>query len=163
MASFQPGTVVRGVVVRIEAYGAWIRVDGFDGEALVLIPELGWGRYRSVSDVLELGQRIRAVVLLYDPEAPRMSLSIRRLRPDPYEVHAEHLVPGSVLEGRVRFVADYGVFVELFEYVEGLVHVDDLDRPRRVGEPIEVQVVSVDPELRKIRLTTGARARPSEP
>lgn len=161
MHQLEPGTVVEVQVTRVEEYGAWVSVDGVDDEGLILIPEISWGRVRRVSDHFQPGDRVRASVLAHDPESGRVSLGIKQLQPDPWVVHADYLVAGTVLAGRVVQVAEYGLFVEVFEHVEGLVHAghlrhlvfrDPASEAKQVPDPVAVEVMSVRPSDRRLAL-----------
>ena len=115
------GDVIEGKVARMTNFGAFIDLGGVDG--LVHVSEISHERVSQPSDVLSVGEEVKVKVLGLDPERERISLSIKATQPGPWDAAAEKAPAGTVLEGTVKRVVDFGAFVEVFPGVEGLVHV----------------------------------------
>jgi len=159
---YSPGARVKGKVVNVVAYGAFVELEpGVEG--LVHVAELSWTkRIAKASDVLEPGQEIEAVVLNVNPEEQKISLSIRHLEPNPWELAKEKYPPGTRVKGKVRNITSYGAFVELEEGLDGMVHVSDISWTRKInhpsevlkkGEEVEAIVQEVDPLNQRISLS----------
>src|SRR6187431_404890 len=135
---YPPGTVVRGKVVSLKDYGAFIELEeGIEG--LVHISEMSWTRrVKHPSKVVAVGDTVEAVVLDIDPRQNRISLGIKQLEPNPFASLKEKYPPGTVVKGVVRNIADFGIFVEIEEGIDGLVHVSDLSWTQRVKHPSEL-------------------------
>ena len=157
----QPGSRVRGRVTSVRDYGAFVEVArGIEG--LIHITEIDWSRrVKHPSKTFSEGAEIEAVVLGVSPEERRISLSYKRLTPDPWDEYGGSLQPGQVVAGVVRQIAAYGVFVEIAEGIEGLVHVSDLSwdarakNPRdlaRKGQQLNTVILQVDTENRRLSL-----------
>ncbi|WP_428264528.1 30S ribosomal protein S1 [Haliangium sp.] len=133
-----PGTVVRGKVVSLKDYGAFIELEeGIEG--LVHISEMSWTRrVKHPSKVVAVGDVVEAVVLDVDVKNNRISLGMKQLEPNPYEQLTEKYPAGTVVKGRVRNIADFGVFVEIEEGIDGLVHISDMSWTQRVKHPSEL-------------------------
>ena len=123
---YPPGTVVRGKVVSLKDYGAFIELEqGIEG--LVHISEMSWTRrVKHPSKVVAVGDTVEAVVLDIDPRQNRITLGMKQLEPNPYESLKEKYPPGTVVKGVVRNIADFGIFVEIEEGIDGLVHICDM-------------------------------------
>ena len=159
--SLKPGDVVKGKVVVIADYGAFVEVQpGVEG--LVHVSEMSWSLHlRSAQDFLTVGQEIEAVILTIDREERRMSLGIKQLKPDPWATITEKYPINSKHTAVVRNFTNFGVFVELEEGVDGLVHISDLSWVKKIkhpseftsiGEKLEVVVLEVDQENRRLSL-----------
>jgi small subunit ribosomal protein S1 len=155
----EEGVILEGVVKNITDYGAFIDLGGLDG--LLHITDISWGRLQHPSEVLRVSDRVKVVVLRYDPQRERVSLGMKQIMPDPWSKAAESYPAGSRLKGKVVSVTDYGAFVELEKGVEGLVHVSEMSwskrnvHPSKVvspGDLVEVQVLGVDEANRRISL-----------
>jgi small subunit ribosomal protein S1 len=158
---YQPGMRVVGRVVSVTDYGAFVELEpGVEG--LIHISEMTWSRrMKHPSKVVRVGDNVESVVLDVKPKERRISLGIKQLEPDPWTTVDQRYSVGSVVEGRVRKLADFGAFVEIEEGIDGLVHVSDLSWSRRVQHPSEVlkkgQVVqavilSIDAPNRRLSL-----------
>ncbi|MFO8034640.1 MAG: S1 RNA-binding domain-containing protein [Candidatus Bipolaricaulota bacterium] len=165
-ASLEEGAVIPGKVKSVVDFGVFVDVGGFDG--LVHRTEICWKDIPvPPPDKFYPGQELEVMVLDANPEEERISLSVKRLRPDPWEGIAERYPAGGRVTGRVVSVTDFGAFVELEEDVEGLVHVSELSwgfprHPREVvseGDEVEVVVLSVEEKRRRISLSLR-RAQP---
>jgi small subunit ribosomal protein S1 len=135
---YVPGTVVRGKVVSLKDYGAFIELEeGIEG--LVHVSEMSWTRrVKHPSKVVSVGDTVEAVVLDVDVTNKRVSLGMKQLEPNPYEQLLEKYPPGTRVTGRVRNIADFGIFVEIEEGIDGLVHISDMSWTQRVKHPSEI-------------------------
>ncbi len=157
----QVGSKVKGKVVVMADYGAFVEIAA-GVEGLVHVSEMSWSQHlRSAQDFLKVGDEIDAVVLTVDREERKMSLGIKQLMPDPWAAIADKYPVGSKHNSTVRNFTNFGVFVELEEGVDGLVHISDLSWSKKikhpsefcnVGDPLEVVVLEVDEENRRLSL-----------
>lgn len=159
LETLKEGAIVKGIVKNITDYGAFVDLGGIDG--LLHITDLAWRRVLHPSEVLEQGQEITAKVLKFDQEKNRVSLGIKQLGEDPWIGIARRYPQGTRLFGKVTNITDYGAFVEIEAGIEGLVHVSEMDwtnknvDPKKVvqlGEEVEVMVLEIDEERRRISL-----------
>jgi small subunit ribosomal protein S1 len=155
----EEGVILEGTVKNITDYGAFIDLGGIDG--LLHITDMSWGRLSHPSEVLKVGDKVKVVVLKYDPQRERVSLGMKQIMPDPWSKVAEAYPPGTRTRGKVVSVTDYGAFVELEKGVEGLIHVSEMSWSKRAvhpskvvnaGDMVEVQVLGVDESNRRISL-----------
>ncbi len=153
------GQVVDGVVKNITDYGAFVDLGGIDG--LLHVTDIAWKRVNHPSDVLHVGQTLKVQIIRINPETQRISLGMKQLDKDPWEVVAEKYPIGSRVRGKVTNITDYGAFVELEDGIEGLVHVSEMSWTKKnvhpgkilsTTEQIEVQVLEIDPSKRRISL-----------
>ncbi|MGE5509510.1 MAG: bifunctional 4-hydroxy-3-methylbut-2-enyl diphosphate reductase/30S ribosomal protein S1 [Chitinophagales bacterium] len=159
LKTLQPGAVVPGVVKRLTSFGAFVDLGGVEG--LLHVSELAWNRVKHPSEVLQEGQEIKVKVLKVDPETGRISLGYRQTLPDPWTEAATKYHPGETVTGEVVRVVDFGAFVRLEDGLEGLVHVSQLAHERvakasdavKPGEKVEVKILAVDPEKKRISLS----------
>ena len=135
---FPVGTKVKGKVVNLVAYGAFIELEpGVEG--LVHVTELSWTkRIAKPSDVLKPGQEVEAIVLGINRDEQKISLGIRQLESNPWEAAQAKYPPGTKIKGKVRNLTSYGAFVELEEGLDGMVHVSDISWTRKINHPSEV-------------------------
>ncbi len=135
---YVPGTVVRGKVVSLKDYGAFIELEqGIEG--LVHISEMSWTRrVKHPSKMVAVGDTVEAVVLDVDAANNRISLGMKQLEPNPYEQLRDKYPPGTAVKGRVRNIADFGIFVEIEEGIDGLVHISDMSWTQRIKHPSEM-------------------------
>ena len=159
---YPPGTVVAGKVRNLTNYGAFVEIEeGIDG--LLHVSDLSWTRkVGHPSELLKKAQEVQCVVLSVDEEKTRVALGLKQLTEDPWlRQIPEHYIPGQIVKGTVTKVTNFGVFVELESDLEGLLHISELaehkvDNPEeivKVGEDIQVKILRVDPEERKIGLS----------
>ncbi|HEY8517877.1 MAG TPA: 30S ribosomal protein S1 [Candidatus Binatia bacterium] len=155
----EEGIILEGAVKNITDYGAFVDLGGLDG--LLHITDMSWGRISHPSEVINVGDQVKVVVLKYDPERERVSLGMKQIMPDPWTTAAERYPVGTRIRGKVVSITDYGAFVELEKGVEGLIHVSEMSWTKRVTHPskvlelgaeVEVQVLDVDPQNRRISL-----------
>jgi small subunit ribosomal protein S1 len=164
------GATVQGTVTSIRDFGAFVDLGGVEG--LIHVSELGYGRPTHPSDMLEVGQTVEAQVVKIEPDPKsgqkRVGLSLRALATDPWTTVAEQFPTGSTVRGKVRKLEPFGAFVELAPGIDGLVHVSRMVADRRIshakqaasiGDEVEVTVLSVEPETRRIALSMVEGAR----
>ncbi|MFT3787524.1 MAG: 30S ribosomal protein S1 [Tepidisphaeraceae bacterium] len=159
---YPPGSVIKGKVRNIANYGAFVEIEeGVDG--LLHVSDLSWTKkVGHPSELLKKGDEVEAVVLSVDQEKQRIALGLKQMQEDPW-IHAipEAYRPGMVVKGKVTKIANFGVFVELEEGLEGLLHVSEIsdqkvEKPEdviKVGQELEVKILRVDSEERKIGLS----------
>ncbi len=158
---FPIGTIIEGQVKNITDFGVFIGVDeGIDG--LVHISDLSWTkRVKHPSELFKKGDTVKAVVLNIDRENERFSLGLKQLTPDPWDSIPVKYAPGTIVKGKATSVTDFGVFLEIEEGIEGLIHVSELSQEKvespkdfaSVGDEFEAAVLNVDPVDRKIALS----------
>ena len=153
------GDLAEGTVKNLTEYGAFIDLGGMDG--LLHITDISWGRIGHPSEKLSVGDRIKVKVLRFDKEKEKVSLGLKQALPDPWESVPRRYPVGSRLKGKVVNVTDYGVFIELEDGVEGLVHISELTWNKKmkhpskvvhIGDKVEVMVLDCDPAKRRISL-----------
>ncbi|WP_288730021.1 30S ribosomal protein S1 [uncultured Pseudoxanthomonas sp.] len=153
------GAVLKGVVKNLTDYGAFVDMGGIDG--LLHITDMAWKRVRHPSEVVNVGDELEVRVLKFDRERNRVSLGLKQLGEDPWDNIARRYPANSRVFGKVSNVTDYGAFVEIEPGVEGLVHVSEMDWTNKnvnpskvvqVGDEVEVMVLDVDEERRRISL-----------
>src|SRR3954465_3974805 len=157
---YVPGTVVRGKVVSLKDYGAFIELEeGIEG--LVHISEMSWTRrVKDPSKMVAVGDMVEAVVLDVDVKQNRISLGMKQLEPNPYEQLTEKYPPGTVVKGHVRNIADFGIFVEIEEGIDGLVHISDMSWTQRVKHPSELFQKGDEVEAVLLNIDTGDGDKP---
>jgi small subunit ribosomal protein S1 len=159
LEGLQEGNTVKGIVKNLTDYGAFVDLGGIDG--LLHITDMAWKRVKHPSEVVEVGQEIDVKILKFDRERQRVSLGMKQLGDDPWKDLARRYPPQTRMFGKITNIADYGCFVEIEDGVEGLVHVSEMDwtnknvNPARVvsvGDEVEVMVIEIDEERRRISL-----------
>ncbi len=158
-SQLEEGQIIKGAITNITDYGLFIDMGGMDG--LCHITDLSWGRVSHPAKLYKVGQELEVKVLKYDRENDRVSLGVKQLRDDPWATVNEKYPVGEKTVGKVVSITDYGVFVELEEGVEGLIHVSEMTwskKPRHpskivsVGDDLEVMVLNIEPETKRISL-----------
>ncbi len=155
------GDHVKGKVVVMADYGAFVEIaPGVEG--LIHVSEMSWSQHlRSAQDFMKVGDEIEAVILTLDREERKMSLGIKQLKPDPWETIEEKYPVGSKHTAKVRNFTNFGVFVEIEEGVDGLIHISDLSWTKKIKHPseftqigadIDVVVLEIDKENRRLSL-----------
>ncbi len=157
---YVPGTVVRGKVVSLKDYGAFIELEeGIEG--LVHISEMSWTRrVKHPSKMVAVGDTVEAVVLDVDTANNRISLGMKQLEANPYEQLRDKYPPGTVVKGRVRNIADFGIFVEIEEGIDGLVHISDMSWTQRVKHPSEMYQKGDEVEAAVLNIDTADGEKP---
>jgi small subunit ribosomal protein S1 len=163
-ASYQPGSKIAGKVVSLTDYGAFVRLDeGIEG--LIHVSEMSWTRkIHHPAKVLSVGQEVEAVVLEVSAENQRISLGLKQLTTNPWEDLREQFPVGAHIQGKVRSVTDFGIFVNVKEDIDGLVHVSDFSWTKKIKDPKEIKdlykkgddveavVLEIDPENERLSL-----------
>lgn len=166
-AEVAEGQVREGVVRSLQPFGAFVDLGGADG--LLHVSEMAWNRVKDPSEVLQLGQRIKVVVLRADREQRKLGLGLKQLTPGPWDDAHLRFPPGTTATGKVTRIQDFGAFVELEPGIEGLIHVSELSsqRVRRVrdvvqeGQEVTVKVLDINREARRMSLSLkAAQAEP---
>jgi small subunit ribosomal protein S1 len=155
----EEGVILEGVIKNITGYGAFVDLGGIDG--ILHISDMSWGRISHPSEIVQVGETVKVVVLKFDTEKERISLGMKQLTPDPWQTVAEKYRIGARVQGKVISIMDYGAFVELESGIEGLIHISEMSWTRKVTHPskllqvnqqVEVVVLNVDPGHRRISL-----------
>jgi len=164
------GTKLEGQIKNMTDFGMFIGIEeGIDG--LVHVSDISWTkRVKHPGDVYAKGDLVQAVVLKVDPQNERVSLGIKQLTPDPWSLVPQKYAPGTRLVGKVASTTDFGVFVEIEEGIEGLIHVSELSREKvpsakefaNVGDSIEAVVLNADSRERRISLSVKSLAAAAE-
>jgi small subunit ribosomal protein S1 len=153
------GQVVDGVVKNITDYGAFVDLGGIDG--LLHVTDIAWKRVNHPSDVLTVGGSVKVQIVRINPETQRISLGMKQLDKDPWDIVIERYTVGTKVKGKVTNITDYGAFVELEDGIEGLVHVSEMSWTKKnvhpgkilsTSEEVEVQVLEIDAGKRRISL-----------
>lgn len=159
LANLVEGSEVKGTVKNLTDYGAFVDLGGVDG--LLHITDMAWKRVKHPSEVVNVGDEVTVKVLKFDKDRTRVSLGLKQLGQDPWAAIAQNHPVNSKLTGKVTNLTDYGCFVEILDGVEGLVHVSEMDWTNKnihpskvvsVGDVVEVMVLEVDEERRRISL-----------
>ena len=159
LETLQPGEVRRGRVTNLCSFGAFVDLGGLEG--LIHISEISWSRVDHPSDALHPGQEVEVYVLNVDRQRGRVGLSLKRVRPNPWDTVEERYYVGQIVEGVVTNVVDFGAFVEVEEGLEGLVHASELTEEGNVhpqsvlqeGQTVRLRVISVDGARRRLGLS----------
>ena len=155
----EEGVVLEGIVKNITDYGAFIDLGGVDG--LLHITDMSWGRVGHPSEILTIGDKINVKVLRYDRERERVSLGLKQTTDDPWNTAAEKYPVGTVVQGKVVSLTDYGAFIALEEGIEGLIHISEMSWIKKirhpsqilsVGDMVECAVLNLDVENQRISL-----------
>lgn len=160
--NIEVGAVVTGTVQRLTDFGAFVDLGGVDG--LLHISDISWQRIENPKDVLSEGQEVEVKILKANRERNRISLGIKQLIKRPFEQFAEDNQVGDIVNGQIVNLADFGAFVRLKEGVEGLVHVSEIsyshvEKPSdelNVGDEVEVKILEINPESKRIALSIKA-------
>jgi ribosomal protein S1 len=162
------GQVRQGIVRSVKDFGAFVDLGGVDG--LLHVSEMSWQRVQDPLSIVQPGQTVKVIVLKIDHERRKVSLGLKQLTASPWDSVADKYHVGDLVSGKVSRLMDFGAFVELEPAIEGLIHVSEL-APQRVfrvsdivkpGQEVQVKVLSVDPEQRRISLSLKA-AQVKEP
>jgi small subunit ribosomal protein S1 len=152
--------IIHGIVKNITNYGVFIDIGGVDG--LLHITDMTWGRIAHPSEMVKLGDRLTVKVLSFDRNNEKISLGLKQLSENPWEEISKELHPNKRITGTISSVTDYGLFIEVAPGIEGLVHISeiswtdrisDLKQRYKVGDKVDVLVVSVDPNNRRMSLS----------
>ncbi len=159
LATIKEGYIEEGTVKNLTEYGAFVDIGGIDG--LLHVTDMSWGRLHNPNEMFKVGDVVQVKILKLDKDKEKVSLGYKQLLPDPWSTVTELYPVNSKISGRVSSVTEYGAFVELEPGVEGLVHVTEMSWSKRLkhpknlvkkGDEVEVQVLGIDPEERRISL-----------
>ena len=159
LSQIEEGYIIEGTIKNLTEYGAFVDIGGLDG--LLHVTDMSWGRLQNPADQFKVGDTVQVKVLKLDREKEKVALGLKQLIPDPWSTVMEIYPINDKVKGRVSSVTDYGAFVELEPGVEGLVHVSEMSWSKRSqspkklvrsGDEVEVQVLGVDTEDRRISL-----------
>ena len=153
------GTRIKGTVRKLTDFGAFVNIGDVDG--LIHITELSWARTKHPAEVLTEGQEIEVIVLKVDSAKERISLGYKQLQPKPWETAQEKYPVGSIVEGKVVRILEFGAFVSLEPMIDGLIHISQIGVKRvekvedevKIGDVVRCKVLDVNPESRKISLS----------
>lgn len=157
------GARVRGTISSIHNFGAFVKIGSVDG--LIPVSEIGWDRTEDINEVLKVGQEVEVVAMKLDWENDRLSFSLKRALPDPWESIEKDFPPGSRHMGTVVRLTNFGAFVSLASGVDGLLHISKLGAGKRIrhpheavskGQAIEVKIDAIDRENKRISLSPAA-------
>lgn len=157
--TIKEGAVLEGIVKNLTEYGAFIDLGGVDG--LLHVTDISWKRINHPAEVLSLGQTVKVQVIKFNEDTQRISLGMKQLENDPWQVVADKYKVGEIYKGKVTNITDYGAFIELEDGIEGLVHVSEMSWTRKNVHPgkivstsqeVDVKVLEVDAEKRRISL-----------
>lgn len=169
-ASYPPGTKLKGKVVSLAEYGAFIELgEGIEG--LIHVSEMSWTkRVKHPSQVVAVDQEVEVVVLEVDTENRRISLGMKQLQQNPWIELKESYAPGTIIEGEVKSVTDFGIFIGIEEGIDGLVHISDFSWTKRVNHPSEmfakgqkVRAVVLGVDIENERFSLGIKQLESDP
>ncbi|MBA3030035.1 MAG: 30S ribosomal protein S1 [Desulfobacteraceae bacterium] len=158
------GSKVKGVIVSLTDYGAFVELqEGIEG--LIHVSEMSWTRkVRHPSKIVSVGDEIEAVVLDLKPENRRISLGMKQVRPNPWDVIAEKYPVGTTIEGKIKNITDFGLFIGIDEGIDGLIHISDISWTKRIKHPSEiykkgdlVQAIVLDIEKDQERFSLGIK------
>ncbi len=157
---YPKGALVEGKVTNVTDFGAFVELEpGIEG--LIHVSELSWERISHPSEVVQPGQKVRAIVLRVDPQNRRISLSLKAMQQDPWEEFLEQYSVGSVVSGPVTQIKDFGAFVRITPAVEGLIHVSEISNERighpqevlRLGQEVTAKIIGINEAKRQVRLS----------
>ncbi len=159
MTSIREGDICSGVVTNLCDFGVFVDLGGVEG--LIHISELSWGRVGHPGDVLERGDTVQVYVMHVDRDQERVALSLKRLRPDPWQTVEQRYQIGQMVEGVITNVVDFGAFACIEEGLEGLIHVSELAEghflhPRNVvreGNVVKARILNIDGRARRLGLS----------
>ncbi len=164
----QEGQIVEGVVKNLTDYGAFIDLGGIDG--LLHITDMSWGRVNHPSELFQVGDKVQVKVLKFNTDSERVSLGLKQITPDPWINAEDKYIPGTVVQGKVVSIKDYGAFIELEEGIEGLVHVSEMSWTRQIKNPKqflkigdEVKAVVLDIDVSQTRISLGMKQLEENP
>jgi small subunit ribosomal protein S1 len=155
-----PGATVCGFVTNITDFGVFVDLGGVEG--LIHVSELSWGRVRHPADMVEVGDKLYAIVLQVDKDRSRIALSLKRLNTNPWETAEERYKPGQIVDAVVTSIVPFGAFARLEEGLDGLIHISELTVPGQSGgiiqrlaegQSLQVRVLNVDASRQRLGLS----------
>ncbi|MEG0742028.1 MAG: bifunctional 4-hydroxy-3-methylbut-2-enyl diphosphate reductase/30S ribosomal protein S1 [Clostridia bacterium] len=168
-AKIKEGEVIKGIVRRLTDFGAFVDLGGVDG--LIHVTDLSWAHVKHPSEIVSPDQEVEVKVLSIDQERERIQLGLKQLQPKPWDLAPEKYPAGAVVMGKVVRITTFGAFVELEPGIDGLVHISQcatthinkVEDAVTVGQEIQVKVLSIDPEAKRISLSIRALLEPEQP
>ena len=165
-ARLQEGEVVHGIVRRLTDFGAFVDLGGVDG--LIHVTDLSWAHVKHPSEIVSPDQEVDVKILSLDRERERIQLGLKQLTPKPWELAPSKYPAGAVVTGKVVRITTFGAFVELEPGIDGLVHISQCATTRinkvedavNVGDEVQVKVLNIDPEAKRISLSIRALLEP---
>ena len=162
------GDVIKGIVRRLTDFGAFVDIGGVDG--LIHVTDLSWAHVKHPSEIVTPEQEVDVKILSLDPERERIQLGLKQMQPKPWDMAPEKYPEGAVVTGKVVRITTFGAFVELEPGIDGLVHISQCATTRinkvedavNVGDVVNVKVLSVDPEAKRISLSIRALLEPEQ-
>ncbi|MEW6184457.1 MAG: 30S ribosomal protein S1 [Thermodesulfobacteriota bacterium] len=155
------GLKVRGRIVNLTDYGAFVELEN-GVEGLIHVSEMSWTqKVKHPSKIVSAGEVVEAVVLAVDPEKKRISLGMKQVEPNPWDVIAEKYPEGTVIEGKIKNITDFGIFIGIDEGIDGLVHISDISWTKRIrhpselykkGQEVQAKVLHIDKEQERFSL-----------
>ena len=169
--TLQVGNILKGRIVGVSTFGAFVDIGGADG--LIHISELSWDPVSSPADIVTVGTEMDVYVVKIDKENLKIALSLKRLTPEPWEIIKDQLVVGRKIVAKVTKITTFGAFVRTEQGVEGLVHVseisnqelgsvEDIESVINVGQSLDLTIVNVDAERKRLGLSLISSAKPEE-
>lgn len=168
-ASLREGMTVSGEIRSIQKFGAFVDIGGLEG--LIPISEISWGRVEDINTVLSVGQKVEVAIKKMDWEKDRFAFSLKAIQPDPWENTGSNFPEGSVHKGTVSRLAPFGAFVTLAPGIDGLLHISELGKGKRINHPrdvleenqaVTVKISRVDQKQRRLSLALVSEDRDSE-
>jgi small subunit ribosomal protein S1 len=160
LTKLKEGVIVEGTVKNLTDYGAFIDLGGIDG--LLHISDMSWGRISHPGELFSIGDIVDVIILTFDPDNEKVTLGYKQKKPDPWASAEEKYPPGNKVLGKVITITDYGIFIELEEGVEGLIHVSEMDwfeksiKPSKffsIGDKVEAVILKVTRDDKRISLS----------
>ena len=157
--TIEEGKTFKGIVKDVKDYGVFVDIGGMVG--LVHVSEVSWNRSKKLKDMFKLDQEIDVQVLNFSLEEKRLSLSIKSLEPHPWDEYVSNHKVGDIVDGEVKNIKDYGVFINLFPVVDGFVHISNISEDfvknpgevLKVGDTVQVKIIGLNEEDKKIELS----------
>ena len=159
LAAMKEGDTVTGTVRSLMSYGAFVDLGGVDG--LLHVSDIAWGRVNKPEDVLSAGQELQVRILKIDPETKKISLGLKQLEPEPWQVVPTKYQAGQRVTGSVTRLADFGAFVEIEPGIEGLIHISEMSWGKKIrhpsdvlkqGDTVDAEILAIKPDERRISL-----------
>ncbi len=151
--NLKEGETRQGIVTGIVPFGLFVRLEGSNVEGLVHVSEISWSKVSDPGEHYDVGDRVETQIISYDPEEERISLSLKALRPNPWEDVKDNYKEGDVVAGKISKVTPYGAFMKLGEGVEGLIHVSETRGPLSTGEEVKAKIIEFKPEEQRLGLS----------
>jgi small subunit ribosomal protein S1 len=160
LSRISEGQILDGIVKNITDYGAFVDLGNVDG--LLHVTDISWSRINHPSEVLHIGQKVKVVVIKFNPETKRISLGMKQMDDNPWKNIREEFTVGKIMTGKVTNITDYGVFIELSDGIEGLVHASEINwtksnqHPKKllnIGQEVEFVILEIDTEKHRVSLS----------